>query len=186
MTYRCMDQLQTKAASITSLCQLFGVSRAGYYAARARQSTPKRICQASVHLRAAFAASGRSYGSRRLCAVLQASGVCLGRHRVRTLMKINGIQPVWKRKFIHTTDSRHDQPIAENKLNRQFMPPAANVAWVSDITYIRTRSGWLYLAVVMDLYSRKIIGWAMASTMPAELVCAALQMAIAQRPPPPG
>ena len=101
-------------------------------------------------------------------------------------MKINGIQPVWKRKFIHTTDSRHDQPIAENKLNRQFMPPAANVAWVSDITYIRTRSGWLYLAVVMDLYSRKIIGWAMASTMPAELVCAALQMAIAQRPPPPG
>ena len=186
MTYRCMDQLQTKAASITSLCQLFGVSRAGYYAARTRQSTPKKICQASVHLRAAFAASGRSYGSRRLCAALQSSGVHLGRHRVRTLMKINGIQPIWKRKFIHTTDSRHDQPIAENKLNRQFMPPAANVAWVSDITYIRTRSGWLYLAVVMDLYSRKIIGWAMAPTMPAELVCAALQMAIAQRQPPAG
>ena len=107
MTYRCMDQLQTKAASITSLCQLFGVSRAGYYAARTRQSTPKKVCSATVHLRAAFAASGRSYGSRRLCEALHASGVYLGRHRVRTLMKINGIQPIWKRKFIHTTNSCH-------------------------------------------------------------------------------
>jgi len=81
-------------------------------------------------------------------------------------MKTNGIQAIWKRKFVHTTDSRHDQPIADNVLDRQFMPTAANVAWVSDITYIRTRCGWLYLAVVMDLFSRKIIGWAMAPNLP--------------------
>lgn len=186
MTYRCIDQLQTKANSITSLCRVLGVSRSGYYAARVRQRAPKKVCPVAVHLQAAFVASGRTYGSRRLCAALQADGVNLGRYRVRTLMKINGIQPAWKRKFIHTTDSRHDQPIAENVLDRQFTPTAANVAWVSDITYIRTRSGWLYLAAVMDLFSRKIIGWAMAPNMPAELVCAALRMAIAQRQPPAG
>jgi transposase InsO family protein len=87
---------------------------------------------------------------------------------------------------MHTTDSRHSLPIADNVLDRQFRPAVANVSWVADITYIRTRSGWLYLAAVMDLFSRKIIGWAMAPSMPAELVCAALQMAIAQRNPPPG
>ena len=186
MIYRCIGQLQTKATRMTSLCRLFGVSRSGYYAFRKREDAPKKVCPASAHLQAAFAASGRSYGSRRLRAALQAQGLQLGRHRVRTLMKINGIQAIWKRKFVHTTDSRHDQPIADNVLDRQFMPTAANVAWVSDITYIRTRCAWLYLAVVMDLFSRKIIGWAMAPNMPAELVCAALQMAIAQRRPPAG
>jgi transposase InsO family protein len=93
---------------------------------------------------------------------------------------------MWKRKFMHTTDSRHALPIADNVLDRQFEPTAANVAWVSDITYIRTRSGWLYLAAVMDLFARKIVGWAMAPNMPAELVCSALQMAIAQRQPSAG
>jgi transposase InsO family protein len=101
-------------------------------------------------------------------------------------MRINGIRPTWKRKFIHTTDSRHSLPIADNVLDRQFEPVAANISWVSDITYISIRSGWLYLAVVMDLFSRKIIGWAMAPSMPAELVCSALQMAITHRRPPAG
>lgn len=110
-------------------------------------------------------------------------------------MRIHGLRPVWKRKFIHTTDSRHSLPIAENVLNRAFQPHASNVAWVSDITYIRTRNGWLppkrtsfgaYLAAVMDLFSRKIVGWGMAPNMPAELVCPALQMAITQRQPTSG
>ena len=186
MRYRCIEQLQMKAANTAALCQLLGVSRSGYYAARARQALPRKVCLATVHLQAAFAESGRSYGSRRLRVALQARGLRLGRHRVRSLMRNNGIRPVWKRKFIHTTDSRHEWPIADNVLDRQFTPAAANVAWTSDITYIRTRSGWLYLAAVMDLYSRKIIGWAMAPSMPAELVCTALQMAIAQRQPPAG
>lgn len=186
MIHRCITQLEEKACNTASLCRVLGVSRSGYYAARLRAGQRPRICATSTHLRAAFAASGRSYGSRRLGAALRAQGLQVGRYRVRTLMRLNRLRPVWKRKFIHTTDSHHALPIADNVLNRNFAPAMANAAWVSDITYIRTRSGWLYLAAVMDLFSRKIVGWAMAPSMPAELVCSALQMAIAQRQPPAG
>lgn len=96
------------------------------------------------------------------------------------------LKPVWKRKFIHTTDSKHDLPIAANILNRQFNQTAPNTAYVADITYIRTGSGWLYLAIVLDLYARRVVGWAMAPNMKAELVCDALNMAIQQRRPAPG
>ena len=87
---------------------------------------------------------------------------------------------------MHTTDSRHALPISPNVLNRQFNPIQPNRAWVADITYSRTRSGWLYLAVVLDLFARKVVGWAMASYMQAGLVCRSLQLAIVQRKPPPG
>lgn len=186
MTYQCIDQLQQKAAGIASLCRILDVSRAGYYASRRRAKQPKLVCAVTPYLKAAFTASGRSYGSRRLSVALANRGIAITRYRVRMMMRINGLRPVWKRKFIHTTDSNHALPIADNVLDRQFAPAAANQSWVADITYIRTRSGWLYLAAVMDLFSRKIVGWAMAPTMPAELVCAALQMAIAQRQPAPG
>ena len=144
------------------------------------------MCAASAHLRAAFTASGRAYGSRRLRVALQHQGVSMGRHRVRSLMRANGLRPVWKRKFMHTTDSRHALSVLPNVLARQFEQFLPDRAWVCDITYIRTRSGWLYLAAALDLHSRKIVGWAMAPEMPATLVCAALQMAIAQRNPHPG
>ncbi len=183
MTYQCIDQLQQKAVGIASLCRLLDVSRAGYYASRRRAKQPKPVCPVTPYLKAAFTESGRSYGSRRLRVALANRGIAVTRYRVRTLMRINGLRPVWKRKFIHTTVSSHALPIADNILDRQFAPAAANQSWVADITYIRTRSGWLYLAAVMDLFSRKIVGWAMAPTMPADLVCAALQMAIAQRQP---
>jgi len=186
MTYQCIDQLQQKAVGIASLCRLLDVSRAGYYASRRRARQPKPVCPVTPYLKAAFTESGRSYGSRRLRVALANRGIVATRYRVRTLMRINGLRPVWKRKFIHTTDSNHALPIANNILDRQFSPEAANRAWVADITYIRTRSGWLYLAAVMDLFSRKIVGWAMAPSMPAELVCVALQMAIAQRQPAAG
>jgi putative transposase len=186
MIYACINQLQQKANTVTALCRALNVSRSGCYTARQRARAPAKLCRVSTHLQAAFAASGRSYGSRRLCAALQGQGIVVGRHRVRTLMRAQGLRPVWKRKFIHTTDSRHDLPVAENVLARQFEPDCANVAWVSDITYIRTRSGWLYLAAVLDLFSRKIVGWAMAPSMPAGLACSALQMAITQRNPPVG
>ena len=140
----------------------------------------------AAQVEAAFAASGRSYGSRRIRASLANQGVVIGRYRVRTLMRKQGLRPIWRRKFVHTTDSRHDLPIAPNVLNREFDPVAPNVAWISDLTYIRTRTGWLYLAVVLDLFSRKIMGWAMAASMPADLVCQALQMAIGQRGRTPG
>ena len=100
--------------------------------------------------------------------------------------RLNGLKARWRRKFIHTTDSRHNLPVADNVLDRCFNPSAGDQVWVCDITYIRTASGWLYLAAVMDLYSRRIVGWPMAPTPPAELVCRALQMAIALRRPKPG
>jgi len=180
--HRLIAQRQQKA-EVSQMCRVLAVSRSGFYAAQQRRPA---VCVASVHLKAAFMASGRSYGSRRLRAALRMQGFTLGRHRVRTLMKRNGLRPKWRRKFVHTTDSRHDLPIADNLLQRQFNPPAVDRAWVSDITYIRTRSGWLYLAAVLDLYSRKIVGWAIAPTMTADLVCTALQMAITVRRPKPG
>ena len=186
MIYACIDQLQQKAEAVAPLCKVLGVSRSGYYASQQRAREPAKLCRESTHLQAAFAASGRCYGSRRLRVALQDQGLAVGRYRVRTLMRTLGLRPVWKRKFIHTTDSRHGLPVAENVLARQFEPARANVAWVSDITYIRTRSGWLYLAAVLDLFSRKIVGWAMAPSMPAELACTALHMAITQRNPPAG
>ncbi|WP_427929854.1 IS3 family transposase [Xanthomonas oryzae] len=101
-------------------------------------------------MQTAFQASGGNYGSRRLSASLKAQGLPAGRHRVRRLMKRHGLKARWKRKFTHTTDSRHDLPVAANVLDRRFKPSAADQAWVADITYIRTERGWLYLAAVLD------------------------------------
>jgi len=179
MIYKIVDQWQQKAA-VAQACRVLDVSRSGYYAAKVRAKTVV-MCAATVHLRAAFNASQRSYGSRRLMSILQGQDIKIGRYKVRRLMREADLKPVWKKKFVNTTDSNHNLPVAENILNRQFNPAKSNQAWTSDITYIRTRSGWLYLAAVMDLYSRKIIGWAMSPTMHTELVSRALLMAIGQR-----
>ena len=126
-------------------------------------------------------ASHQSYGSRRLVTAMANQGFLIGRYKVRRLMRQAGLKPVWKRKFIHTTNSKHNLPVAANILNRQFNPVAPDKVYVTDITHIRTGSGWLYLAIVLDLFARKVVGWAMAPDMPADLVCAALKMAIQQR-----
>ena len=163
-----------KATTVKQGCEIFAISRAGFYAAQLRARKPQPLCPIKVQLKSHFEASDRSYGSRRLVVDLNDKGIRIGRYRVCRLMKEMNLKPIWKRKFVSTTDSNHSLPIFENILNRNFKPVAANQAWVSDITYIRTRSGWLYLAAVLDLYSRKIVGWAMAPTMPVELVCSAL------------
>lgn len=181
MIYSLIDNAQQKA-DITQACRVLQVSRAGYYAARKRDKEPT-LCAASVQVKAAFVANQRGYGSRRLVVEMRARGVVMGRYKVRRLMREAGLKPVWKKTFVNTTDSQHDLPVAENLLNRQFNPPPPNQAWTSDITYVRTQTGWLYLAVVMDLYSRQIMGWAMNSAMPAALVCQALLMALGQRQP---
>ena len=186
MSYQLVEQLHKKAVPVGRLCRVLGVSRSGYYGCRQRAKLAPKACLVSTQLKAEFAASGKVYGSRRLSAVLCAQGLRIGRHRVRRLMREHGLRSLWRRKFVHTTDSGHALPISANVLARRFNPSGPNQAWVSDITYIRTRSGWLYLAVVLDLYARKVVGWAMAPTMHAELVCAALQLAIAQRQPTPG
>ena len=192
MSYKLVEDLQKKACpkvAVSQACRVLEVSRSGFYAHQAiiRQRLIRpAVCAQSVHLKAAFAASHRAYGSRRLRTAMAERGLVMGRHRVRALMRLNGLRPVWRRKFVHTTHSKHALAVSPNVLNRQFEQAMPNQVWVADITYIRTRSGWLYLAAVLDLHSRKIVGWAMASEMPAALVCAALQMAIAQRNPAPG
>ena len=189
MSYKLVEDLQKKAITVSQACGVLQVSRSGYYAHQAahkkRLGSPA-VCAASVHIKAAFAASHKAYGSRRLATAMTERGQPMGRHRVRTLMRQSGLRPVWRRKFVHTTDSKHTMAVSSNVLNRRFEQALPNVVWVCDITYIRTRSGWLYLAAVLDLHSRKIVGWAMASAMPAALVCAALQMAIVQRNPAAG
>jgi len=173
-------------APVTHLCRLLGVSRSGVYAAQARERQRRPVCRLGIAVRTAFEDSARTYGSRRICAALRSQGVQAGRHRVRRLMREQALTARWQRKFVHTTDSRHNLPVAQNVLNREFSPSAPNRAWACDITYVRTDTGWLYLAAVLDLYSRKVIGWACAPNMPAELVCSALQMAIDRRQPAPG
>jgi len=173
-------------ASTKQLCRVLEVSRSGYYAACKRRQRDSQTCVEGAHAKSVFEASGQSYGSRRVSAALRRQGLKVGRYRARTLMREHALRPRWRRKFVHTTDSRHGMPVAANVLGRRFDPAAPNRAWVSDLTYIRTRSGWLYLAVVLDLYSRKVVGWAMAPSMPAQLVCDALNMAIVSRQPAPG
>jgi putative transposase len=185
VSYRVVAHLQQEAVSVSDACRVLQVSRSGYYAHRRGRPSAKRL-QEQTHVKAAFAASGASYGSRRVAHAVRAQGLRIGRYRVRTLMREAGLRTSWKRKFVSTTDSRHTLAVAENVLDRQFDVAEPNRAWVSDITYIRTAQGWLYLAVVLDLYSRRVVGWSMAPTMPAGLVMSALTMALQQRRPAPG
>lgn len=178
--------MQCKAYPLIRICRVLRISRSGFYEARQRSFKPKAVCPIAARVKATFMTNEHCYGSRRVMKALRSDGVSIGRHKVRRLMKQQDLRPIWKRKFVHTTDSNHNFPVAENLLNRQFNPEQINQSWVADITYIRTRSGWLYLAAVMDLYSRKIVGWAMAPHMRAELVCGAMQLAITQRQPEPG
>jgi transposase InsO family protein len=165
-----------------------GVSRSAYY--QNQIEGPKRGLAdgaATLQIKVCFQAGQQAYGSRRICQALKDKQIeNMGRFKVRRLMREAGLRPVWKRKFVHTTNSNHGLPVAPNRLNREFKQLSANAAWVADITYIRTRQGWLYLAAVMDLYSRKIVGWAMAPNMEKTLVISALRFAVQQRRPAPG
>ena len=127
-----------------------------------------------------------SYGSRRIGKALNALGYRVGRWKARRLMREAGVQVKHRRKYKVTTHSDHKQPVFENKLNRQFDVATPNQVYVGDITYIWTQEGWLYLAVVIDLFSRKVVGWSMSPRMKARLVCDALRMAIWQRQPQAG
>ena len=134
MSFELARQLQKKAVAVEQVCRLLEVSRSGYYAARRRSRLALVVCEASVHLKAAFAASGGAYGSRCLRTAVASRGVVMGLYRVRRLMRQHGLRSAWKRKFAHTTDSKHALPISPNVLGRQFNPTQPNQAWVADIT----------------------------------------------------
>ena len=167
------------------MCEALEVSEAGYYARRGR--APSRADRRRGELVAAIElihaeVRGR-YGSPRMAAELNARGYDCSENTVAKLMRQHGIRAKSARRFVGTTDSRHSLPVAENVLDRDFAPPGPNAAWCADITYIPTADGWLYLAVVEDLFSRMIVGWAMAETMESRLVVDALDMAIRRRLP---
>ena len=137
-----------------------------------------------VHIRAVYAANRGAYGWPRIWRQLRAQGIRVGKQRVQRLMQTHGIQARGKRRFrVMTTDSRHDLPVAPNRLDRNFTVAAPNTAWSGDITYIATEEGWLYLAVVIDLFSRQVVGWSMRPDMRRNLVVDALEMAWYQRRP---
>jgi transposase InsO family protein len=174
---------------VKRMCQVLAVGRSGYYAWRHRSPSTRE--QANRALLALIAAehqrSRKTYGSPRLHVVLRRKGVVCGHNRVARLMRLNRIVALTQRKYHPVTTQR--QPGAEpapNRLNQEFSATAPNQKWVSDFTYIPTREGWLYLAVVLDLYSRKVIGWSMSQIMDTTLVETALRMALRERRPPAG
>lgn len=170
---------------VERMCKVFNVSRSGYYdylkgsiSKRAQQNEELLALVKEVHQK-----SKQRYGSPRIYEALKAKQVAVSRPRVARLMKQAQISARMKRRFKVTTDSEHHYPVSENLLNRNFTVPATGQAWVSDITYIRTMAGWLYLTVVLDLADRKVVGWALSETLKAKhTTVAALKMAITNRP----
>src|SRR6476620_8441260 len=169
------------------MCRMLGVSRGGYYMWVKRQDAPpSRREMANQELTAAiqttFKKSRSTYGAPRIHAELKSQGMECSRPLVARLMRKAGIRARRRRTYkVTTTLSRHNYPVAPNTLNRQFWAEGPNEKWVGDITYIPTQEGWLYLAAVLDIYSRKVVGWSMDKHMEEQLVASALQMATSQR-----
>ncbi len=165
------------------LCRVLEVSRSGYYAWRARKPSARALEDEQLRPKVveAFATGRGTYGSPRVRDELVDQGVRIGRKRVARLMRELGLRGVCPRKFRVTTDSDHDHPIAENLLDRNFEASKPNEKWTTDITYVWTGEGWLYLAVVMDLFSRRIVGWSTADHMETSLCLEALRKALALR-----
>lgn len=184
MKYRVIRE-NAKQYSIEEMCRFLQVSRSGYYEWNKRDKNPRRQEDRKLAeiIRTIYEQSKGRYGSPRIYQKLRTEGFRCSRKRIARLMREMGLKARHKRKFKVTTNSKHDHPIAPNLLNRQFKTDAPNQVWVADITYIRTFEGWLYLAAVMDLYSRKIVGWAMSDRMTADLAISALKMAIKRRRP---
>jgi putative transposase len=171
------------------MCRLLGVTRSGYYSYQRRNANKPEDPEHQEMLqwvKKVAKASDHSYGSRRMKKALNALGYPVGRNKARKLMKEANVQVRYRKKYKVTTNSNHKQPVYDNLLVRRFDVDAPNEVYVSDITYVWTQEGWLYLAVVIDLYSRKVVGWSMSSRMKAKLVCDALRMAIWQRRPKAG
>lgn len=167
------------------MCAVFEVSRSGYYAWLTRNPSKLSIGNQALcrEIEAIYYSGKGRYGSPKITKVLKSRGICVSRPRVARIMKAKGLRSVIVGKFkVCTTDSNHDKEISTNILNREFTATAPSEKWVSDITYIRTKYGWLYLTVIMDLFDRKIIGWAMSKGMTAgETVVAAWSMAVKNR-----
>ena len=170
--------------SIRLMCQVLGVSRNGYYNyERAQKYLDPQHEEMLYWVKRISEDTNHSYGSRRMKRALNNLSYPVSRPKARKLMQEAGVKVLRRKKFKVTTNSNHDMPVYDNLLQRQFDVDQANTVYASDITYLWTQEGWLYLAVVLDLYSRKVVGWSMGSRMNATLVCDALTMAIWSRRP---
>lgn len=170
------------------LCDVLGVSRSGFYAWRGRPVSPRVEADRELleQVRTLHKRSRCTYGSPRIHRDLRANGQRVSRKRVERVMRLGGLQTKQKRRFRKTTDSKHNQPVAPNLLARDFAAPAPNRRWVTDVTFVWTHQGWLYLAAILDLFSRRVVGWAMTETNDAALAALALDKALKLRRPAPG
>jgi transposase InsO family protein len=171
------------------MCDALSVSPSGFYAWRSRPQSPRKIANRELlaDIRRVHAQHRERYGAPRIHAELRAEGRAVSRKRIARVMRQHGIRARAPRRFrVCTTDSQHSLPVAENLLDRNFVADRSDQVWLADITYIPTGEGWLYLAVILDLFTRKVVGWAMRDHLRAELTIAALTMAIQRRRPTPG
>ena len=175
-------------APVSALCRVLGVTRSGFYAWQARDLSEQAIDdqKLALEIAAIHKASGETYGSPRVHAELHAKGLEVSRKRVARLMRELGIRSRRKRRFKATTDSGHKLPVADNVLDRKFEVDAPDVAWVTDITYVWTDEGWLYLAAILDLFSRRVVGHALSERIDRALVLEALRDAVGRRVPDAG
>jgi transposase InsO family protein len=173
---------------VTLLCRVLGLARSGYYAWRVCSHSARQECdqQLTSQIQTIFTDSRRTYGSPRIHAELQAQGIRTARKRVARLMRHAQLCARPRRRHVRTTDSRHSEPVALNLLARTFQAEAPNRVWLADITYLPTHEGWLYLAVVLDLFARRVVGWSMQPTLERSLVIAALEHALQRRQVAPG
>jgi putative transposase len=187
MIYRFIEK-NREYFSIERLCQVLGVARSAYYGWKKRGPSQREQDNRALieHIRRIHKLSRKAYGSPRVYHQLKKQGLTCSPKRVARLMQQDGLKGRRKYRKVRTTDSQHGFPVAENLLNRVFLAEKPNQKWVADITYIPTDEGWLYLAGVLDLYSRKIVGWAMSNLIDADLVEKALRMAFYQRQPEQG
>jgi putative transposase len=174
--------------SIAFMCKRLGVSKSGFYAWRRRPPSPRSIEDERLlaEIRVVHVESRGRYGSPRVHRELAAKSIHASKHRVARLMRENGLRGRRRRRFRHTTDSNHALPVAPNTLARTFTADAPNKVWVTDITYIPTHEGWLYLAAILDLYSRRVVGWSMSDRITRQLTLDALSMGLQARTPPAG
>lgn len=170
------------------MCRVFGFAPSTYYGWERNQQSEHAIRDVELFgaIRRIFAKFRGRYGAPRIQAELAGEGIGVSRKRVARLMREAGLKAKGKRKYKPTTDSNHALPVAPNLLQRDFHTDRPDAVWVSDITYIWTRHGWMYLAAILDLYARKVVGWSLADRMTASLVCDALDSAVRLRQPPPG
>ena len=183
-----IDQLRNQHP-VANLCALLDVAKSGYQAWSSGKVMPPRKLEELrllVAIKAAHRRGRGTYGPKKIRAELADQGIVAGLNRIRRLRTLHGIRCTHKKKFRVTTDSKHNLPVAENLLNRQFVRSSPNQVWVADITYIPTDEGWLYLAAIKDLHTCEIVGWAMDSRMTKTLVADALRAAYWRKKPKPG